>query len=166
MFLAQWPAAQAGSPSENADGEPLPPYFHLTLVPILVIWIGTLALARRGMANILATRIAVLGGFISYSLYMTHLVWFGLWRAGMNAVGIDSGPLYALSVLFLLAMSFVIAYFMWRWIEEPARERMRGWIGVRPKPTEEAGEAIVEYQERTNGTLPEASPIVIKDKDS
>lgn len=166
VFLAQWPTAQAGSTSENADGEPLPPYFHLTLVPILVIWIGTLALARRGMANILATRIAVLGGFISYSLYMTHLVWFGLWRAGMNAVGIDSGPLYALSVVFLLAMSFVIAYFMWRWIEEPARERMRGWIGVRPTPTEEAGEAIVESQERTSGTLPEASPVVIKDKDS
>lgn len=164
VFLAHWSTAQAGDLSENADGEPLPPYFHLTLVPVLIAWIGVLALARRGMANILATRVAVVGGFISYSLYMTHLVWFGLWRAGMNAAGIDSGPLYAVAVVFLLAMSFVIAYFMWRWIEEPARERMRKWIGVRPQPTEEAGEAIVEATEKTEGPPPEANPVVIQEK--
>ena len=68
-----------------------PPYYHLLLVPLLIAWIGALALSRRGLARFLSTRALVLGGFISYSLYMTHLVWFGLWRAGMRAVGIDGG---------------------------------------------------------------------------
>ncbi len=76
----------------DGDVEPLPPYYHLLLVPLLICWIGALALSRRGIARFLSTRALVLGGFISYSLYMTHLVWFGLWRAGMRAAGIDERP--------------------------------------------------------------------------
>jgi peptidoglycan/LPS O-acetylase OafA/YrhL len=128
----------------DGDAEPLPPYFHLLLVPLLVAWIGALALSRRGLARGLSTRALVLGGFISYSLYMTHLVWFGLWRAGMRAVGIDGGPVYALSVVGLIAGSLVIAWLMWRLVEEPAREWMRGLVGARRTPTEEAGEAVAE----------------------
>jgi len=160
VFLAWLPAAAAPITSTDPDAEPLPPYFHLTLVPVLIAWIGVLALSRRGMANVLATKIMVFGGFISYSLYMTHLVWFGLWRAGMNAIGIDGGGLYALAVLFLLGMSFVIAYVMWRFIEEPARVRMRNWIGVRPTPTEEAGEVIAEAKDPKN-----AKPIDVPDRE-
>jgi peptidoglycan/LPS O-acetylase OafA/YrhL len=102
----------------------------------------------------------VFGGFISYSLYMTHLVWFGLWRAGMNAIGIDGGVLYALAVAVLLGMSFVIAYAMWRFIEEPARVKMRKWIGARPTPTEEAGEEIVETTDPKT-----AKPIDVPDRE-
>ena len=152
VFLAWLPAAVSPITSTDPDAEPLPPLFHLTLVPVLIAWIGVLALSRRAMANLLATKIMVFGGFISYSLYMTHLVWFGLWRAGMKALGIESGPLYALSVVFLLGMSFVIAYVMWRLVEEPARIRMRTWIGIRPTPTEEAGEAIVDSTDPTTAT--------------
>lgn len=152
VFLAWLPAAVSPITSTDPDAEPLPPLFHLTLVPVLIAWIGVLALSRRGMANLLATKIMVFGGFISYSLYMTHLVWFGLWRAGMKALGIESGPLYALSVVFLLGMSFVIAYVMWRLVEEPARIRMRTWIGIRPTPTEEAGEVIVDSTDPTTAT--------------
>jgi peptidoglycan/LPS O-acetylase OafA/YrhL len=126
------------------DAEPLPPYFHLLLVPFLIAWLGALALARKGLVKGLSTRALVLGGFISYSLYMTHLVWFGLWRAGMTAVGIESGAIYAACVVGLVVGALLIAYAMWRWIEEPAREWMRGVIGTRPVPTEEAGERIAE----------------------
>ena len=91
VFLAWLPAAAAPITSTDPDAEPLPPYFHLLLVPILVAWIGSLALSQRGMANLLSKKIMVFGGFISYSLYMTHLVWFGLWRAGMKAIGIEGG---------------------------------------------------------------------------
>ena len=160
VFLAWLPAAVSPITSTDPDAEPLPPLFHLTLVPVLIVWIGVLALSRRGMANLLATKIMVFGGFISYSLYMTHLVWFGLWRAGMKTLGIESGPLYALSVVFLLGMSFVIAYVMWRLVEEPARIRMRIWIGIRPTPTEEAGEAIVENTDPTTAT-----PIDVPDRE-
>ena len=144
VFLSQWPAAQPPSVALDGDVEPLPPYYHLLLVPLLILWIGALALSRRGLARFLSTRVLVLGGFISYSLYMTHLVWFGLWRAAMRAVGIDGGAVYALAVLALIAGSLVIAWLMWRFVEEPAREFMRGKVGVRRTPTEEAGEAIAE----------------------
>ena len=143
-FLGQWPPAQPPGADLGGDTEPLPPYYHLLLVPLLIAWIAALALSRRGLARFLATKTLVLGGFISYSLYMTHLIWFGLWRAGMSAIGIDGGPLYALAVIGLVAGALVIAWLMWRIVEEPAREWMRGLVGARKKPTEEAGEAIAE----------------------
>lgn len=160
VFLAWLPAAATPAAPTDPDAEALPPYFHLVLVPVLILWIGALALSRRGMSNFLATKIMVFGGFISYSLYMTHLVWFGLWRAGMKATGIDGGALYLLAVGLLLGMSFVIAYAMWRFIEEPARVRTRNWIGVRPTPTEEAGEAIAEMSDPKT-----AKPIDVPDRE-
>ncbi|MCX6424283.1 MAG: acyltransferase [Actinobacteria bacterium] len=144
VFLGNLPAAQPPTTNLSADSEALPPYFHLLLVPFLIAWIGALALSRRGLARTLSTRTMVLGGFISYSLYMTHLVWFGLWRAGMNAVGIDGGVLYAIGLLGLIAGALAIAWLMWRFVEEPAREWMRALAGARRTPTEEAGEQIAE----------------------
>lgn len=170
VFLARLPAAQPPANAMNPDAEPLPPYFHLTLVPLLIAWIGALALAQGGMARALSTRALVLGGFISYSLYMTHLVWMGLWRAGMDAAGIDGGPLYAVSVVGLIAGAFVIAWLMWRVVEEPAREWMRRLVGTRPVPTEEAGEAIVEATEETapdHGAHDEPiTPVPVPDEES
>ena len=144
VLLGNLPAAQPPTTNLSADAEALPPYFHLLLVPFLIAWIGALALSRRGLARTLSTRTMVLGGFISYSLYMTHLVWFGLWRAGMNAVGIDGGALYAIGLLGLIAGALAIAWLMWRFVEEPAREWMRALAGARRTPTEEAGEQLAE----------------------
>ena len=137
LAVAQPPLAVNAGP----DAEPLPPYFHLLLVPLLIAWIGALAVSRRGMSTVLATRIAVFGGFISYSMYMTHLVWFGLWKAGMKAAHITHGALYAIGFVFLLVGTLFFAWAMWKVVEEPAREWMRRLSGARPIPTEEAGEA-------------------------
>lgn len=149
VFLARLPAAQPPVNAMNPDAEPLPPYFHLTLVPLLIAWIGALALAQGGMSRALSTRAFVLGGFVSYSLYMTHLVWFGLWRAGMDVAGIDGGPIYALSVIILVGGALLIGWLMWKIVEEPAREWMRRLVGTRAVPTEEAGEAIVEATQKS-----------------
>ena len=159
-LLGLLPVAQPPSNALNPDAEPLPPYFHLLLVPLLIAWIGALSVARRGMARWLATPVLVLGGFISYSLYMTHLVWFGLWRAGLRATGIDSGPLYLLAVLVLVAGALLIAWLMWRIVEEPAREWMRRIGGARPVPTEEAGERVAESE----GLGDSAEPIQISEE--
>ena len=114
------------------------------------------------MSRFLSTRTLVLGGFISYSLYMTHLVWFGLWRAGMNAVGIDGGALYAIATIGLVAGALVIAWLMWRFVEEPAREWMRGLSGARRTPTEEAGEKIAEITAAEDGAPTDsADPIEV-----
>ena len=100
-------------------------------------WIGVLALSHRGVSRFLATDRLVLGGFISFSLYMTHTVWYGLWRAVMTRVGIDGGVLYALATIVLFVGAVVVAWLMWKVVEEPAREWMRGRSGERPKPVEE-----------------------------
>ncbi|MFM7062390.1 MAG: acyltransferase family protein [Actinomycetes bacterium] len=164
VFLGSWGPAQPPMPVDvGGDAEPLPPYYHLLLVPLLILWIGSLALSRRGLARFLSTPTLVLGGFISYSLYMTHLVWFGMWRAGMRAIGIDGGLLYAIGVLGLVAGALGIAWLMWHVVEEPAREWMRGLVGARRTPTEEAGEAIaVERAEETGGDLDSAAPIDVE----
>jgi peptidoglycan/LPS O-acetylase OafA/YrhL len=141
ILLGELPAAQPGQGSLNGGGEAYPPYFHLLLVPLLIAWIGALALSRKGLARFFSTRSMVLGGFISYSLYMTHLVWFGLWRAAMNAAHITGGPLYAVATVGLILGALGVAWLMWRWVEEPAREWMRSRSGAKPRPTEEAGEA-------------------------
>ena len=165
VFLAWLPAAQPPANAVNPDAEPLPPYFHLSLVPLLVAWIGALALARSGMARALSTKTLVLGGFISYSLYMTHLVWMGLWRAGMSVAGIDGGALYALGVAILIGGALIIAWIMWRVVEEPAREWMRGLAGTRRTPTEEAGEEIVDQEPKQERSDEPIDPVVVPDAD-
>jgi peptidoglycan/LPS O-acetylase OafA/YrhL len=130
----QWSVSDLPDTPNAAD---LPPKYHLVLVPLLIAWIGALALTTRGPSKYLSTDRLVLGGFISFSLYMTHTVWYGLWRAGMKAVHISGGFLYLLSFLGLVVGAIVIAWLMWRFIEEPAREWMRKRTGERPKPVEE-----------------------------
>ncbi|MFA7323263.1 MAG: acyltransferase [Candidatus Nanopelagicales bacterium] len=157
VILANMPAAQPPQVTIGDDSEPIPPYFHLLLVPLLIAWIGALALSRRGITRTLATQTLVLGGFISYSLYMTHLVWFGLWRAGMKGAHITGGALYALGVIGLVVGALLIAWLMWKYVEEPAREWMRRLIGTRPTPTEEAGAAIAAASPHEDA----AEPIVV-----
>ncbi len=116
------------------------PRGYVVIIPLLILWLGALALSNGRPSKFLSTHTLVVGGFISYSLYLVHIVWYGLWRAGMKVVGIESGPLYLLSTLFLIAATVGLAYLMWHRVEEPAREWMRAKIGVRKVPTEEAGE--------------------------
>jgi peptidoglycan/LPS O-acetylase OafA/YrhL len=130
----QWSVSDLPDTPNAAD---LPPKYHLVLVPLLVAWIGALALTRRGPSRFLSTDRLVLGGFISFSLYMTHTVWYGLWRAGMKAVHINGGVLYLIAFVGLVVGAIVIAWLMWRFVEEPAREWMRKRSGERPKPVEE-----------------------------
>lgn len=137
VFLGNWTTAQSPITLSDPDAEPLPPFFHLWLVPPLIIWIGALALSQRGQAKWLSTEWVVLGGVVSYSLYMTHLVWLSAWRAVMAQIGLESGPLYAVSVVVAIAGSFVIAWLMWRIVEEPCRKLMRRAVGVKPVAPEE-----------------------------
>jgi peptidoglycan/LPS O-acetylase OafA/YrhL len=55
----------------------------------------------------------------------------------MKAVHINGGVLYAIGFLLLVVGAVVIAYLMWRFVEEPAREWMRSKAGVKPKPVGE-----------------------------
>ena len=65
----------------------------------------------------------------------------------------------------------MIAWLMWRFVEEPAREWMRGKVGVRRTPTEEAGEAIAETAPDADSAEPvdvetaPTDPFVAQEKD-
>lgn len=137
VFLGRWSVAQSPITLNDPEAEPLPPFFHLWLVPLLIVWIGALALSRRGQAKWLSTDTLILGGVVSYSLYMTHLVWFGVWRAGMNALGIEGGILFGIAWIIGIAGAFVVAWLMWRIVEEPCRKIMRKAVGVKPVAPEE-----------------------------
>jgi peptidoglycan/LPS O-acetylase OafA/YrhL len=152
VALGSWAPAQPIQDNSGTLIEQVPPYYHLLLVPLLVAWIGALAVSRGPIARLLSTRLLVLGGFISYALYMTHLVWYGLWRAATDYLGINGGPRYFAATAALFAGALVIAWLMWHVVEEPAREWMRGRIGTRRTPTEEAGETIAEEGINVMGT--------------
>ncbi len=139
MVLGNLPALQwtVSDLPDTPNAADLPPRYHLSLVPLLILWIGSLALTSRGPSRFLSTERLILGGYISFSLYMTHTVWYGLWRAVMKALGITGGPLYAVAFVGLVVGAVVVAWLMWRFIEEPAREWMRKRSGERPKPVEE-----------------------------
>lgn len=115
------------------------PRAYIVIVPFLVIWIAALALAKNRVVGFFSTERMLLGGFISYSLYLVHLVWYGLWRTAMSAVGITGGPLYIIGLIGLIVMAIVFAWLLWRFVEEPAREWMRGKVGEKKKPIEESG---------------------------
>jgi len=134
----QWSTSDLPDTPNAAD---LPPKWHLILVPLLIAWIGSLALTNRGTSKFLSKDVLILGGFISFSLYMTHTVWYGLWRAVMNKLHITGGLLYDLGAIGLFIGAFVIAWLMWKFVEEPAREWMRARSGETAKPVEEAAKA-------------------------
>jgi len=141
IALAHIDSLQPSADGRPADAEPLPPYLHLWLVPLVIAWIGVLALSRRGVARLLGTNLLLLGGYISFSLYMTHIVVFALWRKAIGIVGLTGGVVYALAVAVLVAACLGAAWAMWRFIEEPAREWIRVRTGARRTPVGEPGAA-------------------------
>jgi len=73
----------------------------------------------------------------------------------MKAVGIDGGALYAVGFVGLVVGAILIAWLMWKFVEEPAREWMRTIVGARRTPTEEAGERIQP--------LESAEPVIVSE---
>ena len=68
---------------------------------------------------------------------MTHTVWYGLWRAVHEGRRHQRRRPLPLGFVGLVVGAIVIAWLMWRFVEEPAREWMRKRTGERPKPVEE-----------------------------
>ncbi|MEI7779346.1 MAG: acyltransferase [Actinomycetes bacterium] len=115
-----------------------PPRMHLALAPLLAMWIGALALSRHGLAKWLASDRLVLGGFISFSLYMTHIVLLQVFNVVTGKIHITHGPIFAVLTVLAIASSVPVAWLMWRFVEEPSRERIRDLLGDPPKPLGDA----------------------------
>jgi len=101
--------------------------------PVLV---GSLALSRTGLSALLSREPVVHGGRISFGLYLVHIPVFEVFWTLMDwwpriAVGTS---LWALLLAPVLLSTFVLAYLAHRFVEEPARERLRRAVPVR-RPT-------------------------------
>lgn len=101
---------------------------HLTpaLMVLVVPLIGGLALGRSHVVRFLASKPLVLGGSISYSVYLVHMLviepyWFALsWVPGFVV-----GTVASKIVLVLLpVLSCLVGWMLWRWVEEPSRRFM------------------------------------------
>lgn len=133
-------ATPGGQTDLSSDNGQTPPSLGAipVIIPLIVAWIGALALTDRGPSRFLASRWLVLGGLISYSLYMVHSFWYAVWQFGLERAGVSRGPIYLLCVIALFTVPFLLAYAMWRLVEEPAREWLRAVVGARPVPIDEA----------------------------
>jgi len=93
-----------------------------------------LSYERGFLAKLLSTRIVVLGGLISYSLYMTHalvlrsyLFYFWDWSHSPH------GLVVRWLVLMLLAVAlFGMAAAFYYYIEVPGNRKLRRWLDKSP----------------------------------
>lgn len=106
----------------------------IVLFPLVV---GTLAVADRGPAMLLAQPWAVYGGRVSYSLYLVHIPMFEVYWLALRRfhwMAPDTFQAHAVGVLVVLS-TFAVAVGCYRLVEEPARRRLRSLL---PAPDERA----------------------------
>ncbi|MDN5749271.1 MAG: acyltransferase, partial [Pseudonocardia sp.] len=98
---------------------------------VVIIWfplfVGALALADRGPATLLTRPAMVRGGRVSYSLYLVHIPMFELFwlaQAYVPELGADTVLGHVVGAGVVLA-TYPVAAAAFRWVEEPARRRLR-----------------------------------------
>jgi peptidoglycan/LPS O-acetylase OafA/YrhL len=99
----------------------------ILMFPLLV---GSLALARNWLTRALTTPFMQLGGRTSYSLYLVHSCGLAAFSAlGTLSDRFASGqPLYTILLPQVMLATILLAYPMWRWVEEPSRR----WLLAHP----------------------------------
>lgn len=95
--------------------------------------VAALAVGTTGLSRLLAVKPLVFGGKLSYSLYLVHLmiIDYVVWISAENSwiPATPSGMRWF--VLGIVAACLALSYALWRFVEEPARKRMRaGWPRV------------------------------------
>ncbi len=134
----------------RGQGVPTADYYGVLTVFIPVL-VGALALSTTGPAAFLSRPSLVYGGRISYALYLVHMCLFEAGRTVMDHVpalanGTALGTLLLTQLLFL---SVLAAHLLYRYVEEPARRRLRDVSSPRhPAP------ARHETADETLGVLP------------
>lgn len=124
----------------------------IALFPLLV---AALAMADRGPAMVLATPFAVHGGRISYALYLVHIPIFEVYWLAMRRypwLAPDSVAAHVVGVVALFA-PVVVAALAYRWIEEPARRRLRQ-LRLPGRRRTAAAERILEHRRMLTGAEP------------
>jgi len=98
--------------------------------PVLV---GALALSRTGLSALLSRESVVHGGRISFGLYLVHIPVFEVFWTLMGwwpRIAAGTG-LWALLLAPVLLSTFALAHLAHRFVEEPARKRLRRVVPTR-----------------------------------
>lgn len=148
------------------------------LFPVLV---GSLALAETGPARWLGRDWVVMGGRISFALYLVHICLFEVFWTLMDVVP-ALGPASRWSALaspVVLAATIPVSYLLWRFVEEPARRALRGrepWARrpvappavpsapVRPSPLTEATVSLALRNRHSSDALARPRVPVVVDE--
>jgi peptidoglycan/LPS O-acetylase OafA/YrhL len=120
----------------------------LLFVPLVIC----LSVGSGPITAFLSTKTLLLGGYISYSLYLVQSPVLHSGDALVSGLKQTHPNIYLTLCVALLPVAFFTAYCMWRFIEEPARLRMRAMVMSREEA--EAHPGAVEAHVH----LPEKSP--------
>jgi peptidoglycan/LPS O-acetylase OafA/YrhL len=144
-WWASWRSGQTGGD-----------YYGVAVLAFPVL-VAALAVSQTGMATVLARETMVMGGKISFALYLVHSIVFEV--AGYLSGRIESmqagSPLWIALQPQLVLFSLVLAYLLWRFVEEPARKWMRK-VGPKsaPRPAAPGGAHVA----RAAGAVAVPSP--------
>jgi peptidoglycan/LPS O-acetylase OafA/YrhL len=112
----------------------------VALFPLLV---GSLALADRGPAMVLAQPLAVHGGRVSYALYLVHIPLLEVYWTALQHVSV-LGPhtvLAHVAGVGTVVAALAVAAFAHRFVEEPARRRL---LAVGRRSPRHAGRHVLD----------------------
>ena len=95
--------------------------------------VGGLALSTRGLSRVLGTPVMVLGGRLSFALYLVHVPVFEVFWTLMGWYPrlAPGSALAGLLTPHVLLLTVPLAYVLYRFVEEPARRRLRDVAGPR-----------------------------------
>jgi len=98
-------------------------------VPLVI----TLAIGIGSLPRVLATRVMVYGGHISFCLYMVHELLHTVWGWAVEEFNLrpQDNP-WKWNVIGLLAIALLASSLLYHLVEEPARRWMRRMVNVRP----------------------------------
>lgn len=127
--VAYWTGAQVQSGHVDRS------VIAVVLFPLLV---GALALSDRGPAAVLSREVFVLGGRISFALYLVHWLFLDIqfWLQAHVAILRPGSATLALVQAHLVLGALVSSYLLWRFVEEPGRKYLlRHGPGRAVRPT-------------------------------
>lgn len=109
-------------------------------IPLVI----TLAVGLGSLPRLLATRVMVYGGQISFCLYMVHELVHTTWGWAVEQFELkpwESDSPWKWNILGLIVIALTLSSLLYHVVEEPARRWMRRMVDVRPaNPPTESGE--------------------------
>lgn len=109
-------------------------------IPLVI----TLAVGLGSLPRLLATRVMVYGGQISFCLYMVHELVHTTWGWAVEQFDLkpwESDSPWKWNILGLVVIALTLSSLLYHVVEEPARRWMRRMVDVRPaNPPTETGQ--------------------------